>query len=192
MARKKDEASGMRHSPSQSRLVGYYSGETPDDQGRYLTDIQRWNDDQLEGVHDFIQWMFPLRERSGVNAGAPILDEFTVQQFRSRPDLREMLKTSLARMLAFYGLELNTEGIARVVQRQNFAARSRNWLWPGNHNHLRITRIIKSLKALGLEAEADAFFACLSLIYEAEKEKTQPGITARTYQFWREAALSSR
>lgn len=179
----------MRNPASQSRLVGYYTGETPDDQGRYLAGIQRWNDDQLEGVHDFIQWMFPLRERSGVNPEAPILDEFTVRQFRSRLDLREKLKASLQRMLAFYGLELNTESNPRVVQASNFTNRSQNWLRPGNHNHLRITRIIKSLKALGVEAEAEAFFVCLSLIYEAEKKKTRPGITAQTFQFWKEAAL---
>ena len=182
----------MKKSASQSRLVSYYTGESSDDQGRYLTDIQGWNDDQLEGVHDFIQWMFPLRERSSVNWDAPTLDEFTVQQFRSRPDLREKLQTSFARMLAFYGLELKTGIPTGVVPAQNFAIRAQNWLWAGNHNHLRITRILKSLKALGLEAEATAFFASLNLIYEAEKEKTPPGISARTFQFWREAVQVGR
>src|ERR1700724_1685605 len=55
-----------------------------------------------------------------------------------------------------------------------FADRSDNWLTASNHKHLRITRILKSLRPLGLEAEAAAFFNCLADIYGEENPKITP------------------
>ncbi len=178
----------MTNSAAQSRLLAFYSGESPDDRGRKLASILNWNDGELESVHDFIQWMFPLRERSGANPQAPVLDDATVEQFQSRADLQEKLRASLRRMLRFYGLELKTEGFLAVVKAQNFAARSANWLTAGNHNHLRITRMIKSLKTLGLGEEADALFACLRVIYQRQPARPTSPISARTFQFWQDAA----
>jgi hypothetical protein len=55
-------------------ILGFYSGVEPDHRGRYLHEIQKWPDDQLESVHDYIQWLFPLPERSGFNVSAPVLN----------------------------------------------------------------------------------------------------------------------
>jgi hypothetical protein len=55
-------------------IIAFYSGEAPDDRGRFLREIQQWPDQRLESVHDFIQWMFPLTEPSPVNPDAPVLD----------------------------------------------------------------------------------------------------------------------
>src|ERR1051326_6842308 len=106
-----------------ARIIGFFSGEAPDDEGRYLHDIQRWPDHRLESVHDFIQWMFPLPEPSPVNPDAPVLDAATIAEIRARPELQENLRASWMRMKRFY------EG-------------TRHWITPGNHNHLRITRIL--------------------------------------------------
>ncbi len=38
-----------------------------------------------------------------------------------------------------------------------------------------------------LEAEAKAFFGCLSEIYEDEQNKTLPAISDETMLYWREA-----
>jgi hypothetical protein len=73
-------------------IISFYSGKTPDDRGRYLKDIQQWPDHRLESVHDFIQWMFPLREPSGVNPGAPVLDPATIAEFRSNTGLQDNLR----------------------------------------------------------------------------------------------------
>jgi hypothetical protein len=48
-------------------LVRYYAGEIPDHLNRYLAQVQGWPNDLLEWDHDFIQWMFPLREPSAFN-----------------------------------------------------------------------------------------------------------------------------
>ncbi len=165
--------------------IDFYNGDAPDDRGRFLTDIQGWPDDRLESVHNFIQWLFPLPEPSPVNPGAPLLDAVTIREFQARPELRERMRTSWLRMLHFYGLEF-ADGV--VTRGSNFAERSSNWLWPGNHNHLRITRMLRCLRLSGLEAEACAFFECLDAIYEEQRVQPRPAITAETFRFWKNAA----
>jgi hypothetical protein len=70
-----------------------------------VTSIQQWPDDQLEAVHDYIQWLFPLPEPSGFNAAAPALNRESIQEFRTRPDLQDKLRVSFLRLMSFYGLE---------------------------------------------------------------------------------------
>jgi hypothetical protein len=160
-------------------ILDFYCGGQ-DDQGRTLDEILAWPDMQLEAVHDFIQWLFPLPERSGANPSAPILDRETIAAFHASEELQDRLRQSFLRMLRFYGLEFHSE---KIQLAQNFAARSSNWLTPGNHNHLRLTRILRSLRLLGLESEAQALFRALSQLYESH-----PGrITFRTYEFWKNA-----
>src|SRR5208283_1467128 len=47
----------------------------------YLHEIQEWADGQLEAVHDYIQWVFPLPERSGFNVAAPVLTRESIREF---------------------------------------------------------------------------------------------------------------
>ena len=178
----------MRNRIPSSEILTFYSGRSTDPRGRRLPDIQQWPDDLLESNHDFIQWMFPLLEPSSVHPEAPILDQETIRAFKAHPELQQNLRESFLRMLAFYGFELNVESGLTVRRRSDFASQSAGWLWPGNHNHLRITRILKSLRLLGLEPEARAFFKCLSELYAEETGRGIPRITATTFQFWSAAA----
>ncbi len=170
-----------------ARIIGFYSGTEPDHRGRYLHEIQRWPDDQLEKVHDYIQWLFPLLEPSAFNLAAPVLNRESIGEFRARPDLQEKLRVSFRRMMIFYGLETRSGEQVTVNRAPNFAAKATVWLSPGNHNHLRITRIFKCLNVLGLEAEAKAFFDCLSEIYDDEQSKPVPAISDETMRYWGEA-----
>src|SRR5690348_63214 len=85
-------------------VVAFYSGGR-DTEGRTLEQILEWNDDLLEGVHDYIQWLFPTRQPSGVNRSAPLVTDGTVRMFQTDPALRDRLRDALDRMLAFYGLQ---------------------------------------------------------------------------------------
>jgi Opioid growth factor receptor (OGFr) conserved region len=171
-----------------SVLLDFYSGVGTDDRGHYLKEMLQWLDAQLEEVHDYIQWMFPLAERSGFNIHAPILTVSEISEFRSNPELRKNLKASFVRILGFYGLILSGSRPLIVKRALHFGEASRNWITPGNHNHLRITRILKSLLTLGLEEEALAFYDCLDDIYRAESAKLNPGISEATLSFWQRAA----
>ena len=169
------------------QILGFYSGTEPDHRGRYVQEIQAWPDDQLETIHDYIQWLFPLPERSGFNVAAPVLTRESIEEFRMQPGLQQKLRGSFLRMMTFYGFETRFGKQITVTRAPNFAAKATGWLSPGNHNHLRITRILRCLTVLGLEAEAKAFFGCLSEIYEDEQNKTLPAISDETMLYWREA-----
>ena len=168
-------------------IIGFYSGEQPDHRGRYVHEMQQWSDDRLEVTHDYIQWLFPLPEPSGFNLAAPVLNRQSIQEFRTRPGLQEKLRVSFLRMINFYGIEARLGERITVNRAPNFAANATVWLSPGNHNHLRITRILRCLSLLGLEAEAKAFFDCLAEIYEDEQNKPMPAISEETMPYWREA-----
>jgi hypothetical protein len=171
-----------------THLLGFYAGTRPDDRGRFLREVHRWPDYKSEQTHDYIQWLFPLAERSGFNPEAPILDAKIIREFRSQLELLRNVQTSFRRMLAFYGMGIQEAGQLRVTRAVSFAERCENWLTPSNHNHLGITRILKSLRLLGLEAEAIAFFECLADIYRMESAKATPGISEETFTFWQAAA----
>jgi Opioid growth factor receptor (OGFr) conserved region len=168
---------------AQNKLVSFYSGISPDDQGRFLKEIQNWSDEKLERTHDYIQWLFPLRERSGFNPGAPVLDENTINEFRARLELRANLRASFVRMLSFYGFDI-VEDPLRVIPSKSFSERAKNWLTPSNHNHLRITRILKSMSTLGLEEEATGFWHCLEGLYRMESRKRGPRVSEDTFLHW--------
>lgn len=163
--------------------MGFYSGGA-DDRGRTLEGILAWADDTLENVHDYIQWVFPTRAGSGVNPSAPLVTDATISAFMS-PALQDRLRRALNRMLEFYGLTSSTTSGGSVeitIDPSRFAQRSRNWLHPGNHNHLRLTRMMESLQALGLEAEAAALQRCLLIDVFGREGRNR--ITRQTYEYW--------
>lgn len=175
----------MNSATEGSRIIAFYEGRAPDDRGRFLDDILRFDDQQLERVHDFIQWVFPLPERSAANPSAPILDRCAIEQFRARRELRAALRRSLDRMLVFYGLRWSDE---RIVQSDHFGERS-GWLTPGNHNHLRLTRMMRSLHLLAERDAARALFDALSDIYQEERRTGRNRISETTFQYWKGAVI---
>ncbi len=163
-------------------LLAFYFGSHADDRGRHLAEILRQDDLWMEVTHDYVQWLFPLAEPSGVNAHAPLVDSATARMFRSDPLLLDHLRASFNRMLAFLGLRYAS---CEVVKAANWSARKADWFTEPTHNSLRVTRIIKSLRLLGLEAEAQAFHKGLVALCEAEPDC---GIDSIARRFWREAA----
>jgi hypothetical protein len=87
----------------------------------------------------------------------------------------------------FNGFEVRAGEHITVTRAPNFASNTTIWLSPGNHNHLRITRILRCLTLLGLDAEARAFLDCLYEVYEHEQNKPMPAISYETMLYWREA-----
>ena len=170
-------------------IVAFYSGESPDSEGRMLEQIWSWDYQKLEAVHDFIQWLFPLTQPSGVNADAPLVNDSVIEAFVGNDSLRTRLNKSLETMLRFYGLECNqhSPGSIEIFESDEYETRKRNWISPGNHNYLRLTRILISLKLLGMEKHARALFERLDRIYARESKS----IGSRTYGYWESAINKS-
>lgn len=160
-----------------SRLVEFYRGEATDAEGRYLQDIWAWPDAELEAVHDFIQWLFPLPEPSRFNADAPLLSQAEIHAFAADANLRANLRKSFERILGFLGL---AESEGKIIDGPNFARRKGDvWATP-NHNWLRITRILRSLTLLGLEIEAKKLYDWLDETYRRGRFT----IDAATFRYW--------
>lgn len=172
-------------SPPPHPLIAFYRDGARDDRGRTLSEILAWDDERLEDVHDFIQWLFPLPERSGANPGAPTLDSATIEMFHATPAMRDRLHQALERMLRFYGLVWVSSAAGGNVERlPDFRERAQDWLWPMNHNHLRLTRILRSTLLLGLEAESKALFHALNAICREYPDR----VAGRTHAFWSDTA----
>lgn len=150
-----------------SGLVGFYRGGR-DDRGRTLEEILCWDADRLEREHDYIQWLFPLREPSLAQPQSPVLSPADVEILRGDGEIRECMREALRVMRAFYGLE---------------PLGPRPWLIPGNHNYLRLTRILRSLRTCGLEAESLQLFNELEAVYH----DSSPRIGSVTFGYWQRA-----
>lgn len=175
---------GRERSEPESAIVRFYRSRGTDQSGRSLEDILRWDDGLLEAVHDYIQWLFPLDEPSGANWSAPVLDATDCEQFKSDATLRSNLRRSLVRMLAFYGYQLIEDESPPAIRRaENWSERARVWLQPGNHNHLRLTRIMKCLVLLGLPDHART----LQKLLLDEAAHKAGAVSARTVAYWTEA-----
>lgn len=162
-------------------LVPFYLGEQRDSEGRTIQEMWTWDFEELECVHNYIQWLFPLPGRSAFNPDSPIVDQEAIQAFQSNPHLRQNLLRSFTVMLQFYGLQRHdSNGKIVVSQSEDYPNRKREWVCIFNHNYLRITRILKSLMTFGLENEAQAFYGCLQQIYRENSDQ----IGNETFQYW--------
>ena len=119
-------------------IVGFLEGRTPDHRGRILAMLLQQTDHQAETTHDYIQWLFPLDEPSRSVNGAPVLTELEIDEIRQS----SLAQANLARSAGWF---------------LGFLERNNHWITKYNHNHLRITRVIKSLRQLTSDEAADEF-----------------------------------
>lgn len=167
-----------------SELLNFYAGTGTDHRGRRIEDVWSWSHEKLEQVHDFIQWIFPLPELSSFNPDAPILTVEDISSFRRSEKLKDRVLKSLDLMLDFYGfVRLEDKGDVKIVKSLNYENRIREWVTPYNHNFIRITRILKSIKLLGLSAYAAKFFDALEVLY-LEKQNIVGSVS---FQYWKAA-----
>ena len=144
-----------------SALTAFLEGTGPDAAGRTVADVLASSDEELERRHDFIQWLFPLPEPSAAVPGSPVLRVADIEALRSSPRAQANLSASATRMLLFY-------------------ERTGWWRRASDHNHLRITRIIRSLRVLVGDHAADAFRLTILDLAEA----SDAPINATSLRYW--------
>ena len=170
-------------------IVQYFDPEirAKDPSGRDLDDVLDYSDNQISRKHDFIQYLFPLPEESMVNPWAPLITKDAYDAFRDREELRKALLQGLKRMLDYYGFTFSTSdsdgGDGSIVPAQHFSEKSKvSWRRSMDHNHLRLTRIIRCFRVLSCEKEAKA-------LYDALLENDTTNVVSRSSKmFWGRAA----
>ena len=100
--------------------------------------VLTFSDERAEQTHDYVQWLFPLEEPSGSVQGAPVLSVLDIDEIKKSPAAQANLIKASERFFQF----LN---------------RNQRWIAKYDHNQLRITRVIKSLRLLVGNKEADNF-----------------------------------
>ncbi len=147
-----------------SILCDFLEGIGIDHRGRRLDDVLSFDDIKAEQTHDFIQWLFPLDEVSRSVSGAPVLSQTDIQLIHINSDAQANIRRSAAWFLGF--LERNDQ-----------------WRTKYNHNHLRITRVVKSLRLLTNDKEADEFKATIFDLLGDDLDL----IDRKAVEFWEEA-----
>jgi hypothetical protein len=149
---------------SVSAIVKFLRGDGRDHQGRSLDEIMEFSDEELEETHDYVQWLFPLPEPSRFNPCAPTLTEEDLELLQD-PALRFSVCRGASRMMRFF-------------------ADTSKWATPGDHNHLRITRILRCLTLVGLTDMAKSYYVCLIARVSEQWGQVLP---EKTEWYWREA-----
>lgn len=133
---------------SESQLfLDFHLGTGADHRGRTLSQIIQKSDRWLEETHDYIQWLFPLYVCSQFNPDAPLLTDEVRAAFTDpcHPDhavLQQNFGSAIYRMLVFYGYSFSP-GSTDVSPTGEWRDKADNWLTDGNHNFMRMTRMLR-------------------------------------------------
>ena len=147
-------------------FVNFLTNNEPDFKNRFLNDIWNFSDEDIEYTHDFIQLLFPLNEKSSAISNGIYLD-------------------SNEAILRIKANKLATENIVKSSKWfLLFLARNSHWKRKHDHNYLRITRIIKSLRLLVSDQEANKFYESFMQLVD-ENLKSKINLTTLTY--WQNA-----
>ena len=140
----------------------------PNTKGLTISEILKWDNEKLEETHDYIQWLFPLCEPSQMVDDTPhIQSEDEIEYIKNSNEAQKNLDKSFYRMYDFYK---NTN----------------HWLEEDDHNHFRITRILKAMNLLSRESTSEFY----SFILEKLRVNNNP-VTAETLRFWRQATIKT-
>ena len=142
----------------------FLTSEEKDFKGRSLEEIWNFSDQEIESIHDFIQIIFPLNEPSqSVFHGHYLDSDKILQKVKQNTQAKENIIKSSKWFLSF-------------LKRNSY------WNRKYDHNHLRITRIIKSLRLLVSDNEASRFYVSVIELIENNNH-----INKETLEFWKNA-----
>ena len=119
-------------------IIDFLRNTGTDVYGRDLDQILNESDEFWERTHNYIQWLFPLNEASRSVRNSPVLTEDQIETIRRS----EMAQDNIQRS---------------VLRYKEFLAGTTEWRSGYDHNHLRISRVIKSLRLLANDEAANSF-----------------------------------
>jgi len=142
----------------------FLTNKGSDFQGRTLDEIWTYSDNEIEGTHDFVQLVFPTNKPSQATFNKLFLnDQALIDKLKNNPKVINNIEKSAAWFLSFL-------------------SRNEAWQKGYDHNQLRITRVIESLRLLVSDEAADKFYKD---ILRLVKDPTI--LNPTTLKFWEEA-----
>ena len=132
----------------------------PDFKCRMIQDIWNYSDEEIEGIHDFIQILFPLNKKSqSVFHGHHLDTDDLVQSLKDDEQVKENILKSSEWFLSF-------------LKRHDY------WKRGYNHNQLRISRIIECLRLIVGDKEANSFYKLIKILTK------NANLNKKTTEFW--------
>ena len=150
-----------------SQIVDLFINGGVDYKGRTLDEMIAKSDVNMEALHDLIQFMFPLHEKSYHSKNAPILSEDDIKELSGSMTAKGNMCRCLIRFKQSLGL---------IPERDEIKISF--WCHNGNHNLLRVTRVIRSLRLFGLDSEAKCFYD------EVKSLAQKHNLSNITVEFW--------
>ena len=133
------------------KLKLFHDAKAPLANGHKRDSLLLMPDEEFESNHGFIQWAFPTAEKSNHNFTAPVLDLGSAIWLAERNDVSEFLENMSVRFL-------------------EFLKRNDHWKSLYEHNHLRVSRAIDSLRPLHSWKLADWFYAKVKAFADSSYE----------------------
>lgn len=138
--------------------------ESCDHKGRMLSDIYKFSDIEIEATHDFIQIVFPLAEPSFWSSNKYFIEsQKQIDSLSKNKNVKEAILQSASWYISF-------------LKRNN------HWKNVNDHNLKRITRMIKSVRLIVGDIEADKIKKEITSIPNVEKLVGQKSI-----KYWKNA-----
>lgn len=154
----------------------FLEGRILDDRGRHVNEILQYDENLLEKSHNYIQRMFPTDEQSTFAGILPALPD-DIAKLRASDKAKKAIRKMYGKMLAFWKLDGER-------YKDWGSDMKRNWNTPGNHNCLRMTRLLRCFKILGMEDEFTDFSIRVGYILKESAHNPSIMITPTTASYW--------
>lgn len=171
--------------------IKFLSGEEIQDKSfkfRSCEEFRKASDGDLEKHHDYIQVVFPNLEKSRyanqdlyLNKNLKKWKEL-MQNLEIRLKIQKNLKLNLIRILKFFGFEVTLgedSEITKLVAKNDGVVFN-----PGDHNSLRLTRVLKCLKIFGLDDEYNLIINSINSNEEITAEIKKNPTLKNSYEYW--------
>ena len=151
-------------------------------------EFRKANDKNLESHHDYIQVVFPNLERSGyanrdlyLNKNLKKWQEL-MQNLELRLKIQKNLNLNLIRILKFFGFEVTLDKNSKIIR---LVAKNDGVVFnPGDHNSLRLTRVLKCLKIFGLDNEYNLIINSIDSNKEIMTKINKNLTLKKSYEYW--------
>ena len=181
----------LEENKREGNWIKFLSGEKIQDESfkfQSCEDFRKANDKNLESHHDYIQVVFPNIKKSSYANQDLYLEknlkkwQELMQNLEIRLKIQKNLKLNLIRILKFFGFEVtlgeNSE-ITKLVAKNDGVVFN-----PGNHNSLRLTRVLKCLKIFGLDNEYNLIIISINSNKEIMTKINKNSILKNSYEYW--------
>jgi len=175
-----------------SELMQFYKGVYEGGRNKNnttLEEVWKFSDYELEHIHNYIQWMFPIVEPDYWNRDTPKLCEADIQEFKTNKSLKTKVAKSLLVISQFWGFDIDWDdsGKLKMMKSASYGEKSKKWQTGMNHNFLRITRVIHCLNDLGFRELAETFYGGIMKV-AAENPRR---INANSVEHWKNAMIKN-